>query len=196
MARIPYPQTLAAEELLARSPVSLNVFRMIAHAPAVAGPAVDLGVALLSATALPPRLREAVVLSVAGHARCVYELAQHTPIAELTGMTAEQTAATAGGALHVDGFTQLEESALAAVRELMETHTLDRRTLSTLRETLGEQQTVELLMLIGYYVMLANLLNALDVDVDPASAEIAAAAGRSAEKADAPGTTRAEGGTL
>ncbi|TDT39970.1 carboxymuconolactone decarboxylase family protein [Streptomyces sp. BK208] len=175
MARFPYPDERSSQAVLTRSPVPLNVFRMLAHAPAVAEPTIDLGVALLSATGLPARLREAVILSVAGRLGCSYEQVQHAPIAERSGMTSEQAAATVDGTVHIDGFTEAEEVALAATRELVREHTLEHATVSALRQALGERQAVELIMLIGYYVMLANLLNALEVDFESASDEIASA---------------------
>ena len=175
MARFPYPDERSSQAVLTRTPVPLNVFRMLAHAPAVAEPAIDLGVALLSATSLPARLREAVILSVAGQVGCLYEQLQHAPIAERTGMTPEQAAATVDGTVHIDGLTKAEEVALAATRELVREHTLDHATVSALRQALGERQAVELIMLIGYYAMLANLLNALEVDFESASDEIASA---------------------
>ncbi|RSN64750.1 carboxymuconolactone decarboxylase family protein [Streptomyces sp. WAC 04229] len=175
MARFPYPDERSSQAVLTRTPVPLNVFRMLAHAPAVAEPAIDLGVALLSATSLPARLREAVILSVAGRVGCAYEQAQHTPVAERCGMTPEQTAATVEGTVHIDGLTEDEEVALAATGELVREHTLDHATVSALRQALGERQAVELIMLTGYYVMLANLLNALEVDSESAGDQIASA---------------------
>ncbi|MGV9279667.1 carboxymuconolactone decarboxylase family protein [Streptomyces sp. NPDC003730] len=175
MVRFPYPDERSSQAVLTRTPVPLNVFRMLAHAPAVAEPTIDLGVALLSATNLPARLREAVILSVAGRVGCAYEQVQHTPIAERCGMTPEQAAATVDGTAHIDGLTEAEEVALAATGELVREHTLDHATVAALRHALGERQAVELIMLIGYYVMLANLLNALEVDSESASDQIASA---------------------
>ncbi|MFD5967955.1 carboxymuconolactone decarboxylase family protein [Streptomyces sp. NPDC060311] len=175
MARFPYPDEPSSQAVLTRTPVPLNVFRMLAHAPAVAEPAIDLGVALLSATSLPARLREAVILSVAGRVGCAYEQAQHTPVAERCGMTPEQAAATVDGNVHIDGLTEVEEVALAATGELVREHTLDHVTVSALRQALGERQAVEMIMLTGYYVMLANLLNALEVDSESVGDQIASA---------------------
>ncbi|MFI1377641.1 carboxymuconolactone decarboxylase family protein [Streptomyces longwoodensis] len=175
MARIPYPHNLAVREALADLPVILNVFKMIAHAPAAVRPTVDLGLALLSGTALDARLREAVILATATRAGCTYEWVQHEPIAARSGLSVQQIAFLKEGAVQVPGLTQCEETCLRAVSELSSKNSVDEETLSLLRRQLSDRQIIELLMTVGYYTLLANVLNSLDVEADQSSSAIIAA---------------------
>src|SRR5213593_2418064 len=101
MARLPYvdPATAPAEvkDLLARLPVTLNVFRMMAHAETNFRPLVQLGTSILGRQKLSPRLRELTILRVATLSPARYEWVQHVPIAEATGVTRAQIEALERG---------------------------------------------------------------------------------------------------
>src|SRR5262249_19242417 len=69
MARLPYVDPASAPEAVRatfeRLPVSLNVFRMMAHAETGFRPLVLLGTTILGQQQLSPKLRELVILHVA-----------------------------------------------------------------------------------------------------------------------------------
>lgn len=167
MARIPYPARPATP--LDRLPAPLNAFRMLSHAEALTGPAIDLGLALLGSTALTPQLREMVILAVAARTGCHYEILQHTPIALDAGVTPVQLATlTALRPCHPPQFTDAEAAALSAAAELTTNRTLAPPALSALQRHYTNREIVELTVTVGYYAMLAGLMNGLDVDLDPA----------------------------
>ncbi|MFD6278181.1 carboxymuconolactone decarboxylase family protein [Streptomyces sp. NPDC060209] len=168
MAKIPYPSSPQADKHLQDLPTPLNVFRMLNHAPSLTEPAVALGKALLAFTTLSPRLREMVILTVASRTRCPYESAQHAPVARAVGVTGDQIAALAENEIPEGVFAEEHRTALGAVTELLCSHTLNPRTVASLRDQYDDQEVVELIALTGYYGMLAGLVNSLDVDVDPA----------------------------
>jgi 4-carboxymuconolactone decarboxylase len=165
MARIPYPERPA--DSVAKLPVPLNAFRMLSHAPPLTDSAIDLGLAVLLESTLPVRLRELVVMAVATGTRCAYESAQHRPIALHAGATPEQLAAIAEGRADGREFDAAESAAVMAAFELVSRHTLSESALAALRARFTDRQVVEIVTTVGYYVMLAGLMNGLGVDVDP-----------------------------
>src|SRR6476661_6301835 len=98
MAKIPLATddelTPELREVLARLP-PLNIFRMLANAPANLKTFVDWGLSLLFETELDPRDREIAILRVAHVTRSKYEWHQHAIIARRAGVTEEQMAAIA-----------------------------------------------------------------------------------------------------
>lgn len=165
MARIPYPERPA--DGVAKLPVPLNAFRMLSHAPPLTDSAIDLGLAVLRESTLPVRLRELVVMAVASGTRCEYESVQHRPIALNSGATPAQLAAIAERRSDGPEFDGTESAAVTAAFELVAGHTLSEDTLSALRARFTDRQVVEIVTTVGYYVMLAGLMNGLGVDVDP-----------------------------
>ncbi|MCX4880283.1 carboxymuconolactone decarboxylase family protein [Streptomyces sp. NBC_00847] len=165
MARIPYPERPA--DAVAALPVPLNAFRMLSHAAPLTGPAIDLGMAVLRESTLPVRLRELVVMAVASGTRCAYESAQHHPIALHAGATPAQLTAIAERRAGGPEFDEPESAAVTAVFELVDRHTLAEDTLAALRARFTDRQVVEIVTTVGYYVMLAGLMNGLGVDIDP-----------------------------
>jgi 4-carboxymuconolactone decarboxylase len=165
MARIPYPEQPAAG--VAKLPVPLNAFRMLSHAPPLTDTTIDLGMAVLRESTLGVRLRELVVMAVAAGTECAYESAQHRPIALNAGVTPAQLTAVVERRSTGPEFDGAESAAVTATFELVSRHTLAEGTLAALRACFTDRQVVELVTTVGYYVMLAGLMNGLGVDVDP-----------------------------
>ena len=153
MAAIPYPLQPSAE--VDRLPAPLNAFRLLAHAETLIGPTIDLGLGILGSESLTPRDRELVVMTVAQATDCAYELAQHTPIARDAGLTPGQPPHASDPAV------------VTAVRQLLDSHTLSDEALAGLLGHFDHRQCVEIIMVTGYYAMLAGLMNGLRVDIDP-----------------------------
>ncbi|MGK5626939.1 carboxymuconolactone decarboxylase family protein [Streptomyces sp. URMC 123] len=188
MARIPYPET--PSDALTRLPAPLNIFRMLSHAPALTGPAIDLALALLGTTSLSPRTREMVIMTVAARSGCAYQAAQHAPMAAAVGVTPAQLTAIAEQRPAAGLFDESEAAALTATAELLASRTLRAGTVASLRRHYGEREIVELTLLVGYYVMVAGVMNALDVDLDPSGEHFVTLAGGSAPRgATPPGAT-------
>ena len=171
MARLPYvdPATAPDEvrEILARLPVNLNVFRMMAHAATDFRPLVQLGTAILGRQKLDPRLRELTILRVATLSRARYEWVQHVPIAEATGATAAEIAALERGEVDADCFGPLERAVLRFATEVVRDVRASDAAFADLAARLSPQEVVELILTIGYYMMIARLLETTAVDLDP-----------------------------
>lgn len=114
---------------------------------------------LLSASTLPARLRELVILRTAHHHSCDYEWVHHVAIGKREGLTdAEVTAARTGSA--ADDF---DRCVLRAVDELHAQSRVTAATWSELGERLDDQQRMDLVFTAGCYGMLAMGLNTFGV---------------------------------
>jgi AhpD family alkylhydroperoxidase len=171
MARIPYVDPATApepvREQLARLPVQLNVFKMLAHAETALPHLLRLGTAILGRLDLSPRLRELVILRVAKLSSCVYEWTQHVPIGLACGVTAEQIAAIEKGDLDAPCLDATERVVLRFTDEAVRDVQVSAATFAAAGERFDHRVLVELLITVGFYMMLARVLESTAVDVDP-----------------------------
>ena len=172
MARLPYVDPATApeqvRELLDRLPVKLNVFRMMAHATTDFRPLVGLGSAILGRQKLSPKLRELAILRVAALSPARYEWVQHVPIAESTGVTTAQVEALERGDADAACFDELERLVLRFTTEVVRDVRASQATFDALLARLSAQEMVELVLAVGYYMMIARLLETTAVDLEPA----------------------------
>ena len=175
MARLPYvdPADTAepVRDALGRVP-PLNVFRMMANAETAFRPWLRWGATLLGELELDPKLRELSILRVARltpHAD--YEWIQHVPIAKAIGATDEQVAALERDDPEAPCFSDDERVVLSFTTEVVQDAQASDPTLEKLALILKPREIVELLMVIGQYMMLARVMATtrmeLDDPVDP-----------------------------
>jgi len=116
---------------------------------------------------LPRRETELVILRVAARAGSDYEWGQHAALGAKAGLTEAQLAALGD----VTGETAYDWDArdrmlVRVTDELLETNDLSDATWQLVRDHLDERRTIELVMLVGHYRMLATTLQALRVRPD------------------------------
>jgi alkylhydroperoxidase family enzyme len=135
---------------------------------------LGFGGALLNGS-LPGRLRELVILRTAARFGGPYEWAQHIGLAAELGVTPAELAAVSNdeGGLDAAGWAPLERAALRAVDETADDGAVSDGTWETLADDLRESQLIELLMLIGHYMMLTTVLGSLRVQVEPRAEALA-----------------------
>jgi 4-carboxymuconolactone decarboxylase len=135
---------------------------------------LGFGGALLAGT-LPGRLRELVILRTADRFGGRYEWAQHIELAALAGVTPAEVAAISEGGAGVDTveWSPLELAALRAVDETADEGAVTDATWDTLAELLPESELIELLMLIGHYLMLTTVLRSLRIPLEPRAEALA-----------------------
>jgi alkylhydroperoxidase family enzyme len=169
MALLPYAdESKVAEktrEILNRGRVKLNVARMIANSDAAFYPFSMLGNSLLTRAKLDAKLRELAILRTAKVSRSNYEWTQHVPIARTCGVTEEQVAALENweGA---KCFSDLERLVLKFTDEVARNVKGSRATLDALKKQLNTAQIVELILSIGFWGMVARLLETAEVDLE------------------------------
>ena len=171
MARIPYVDPATAPEhvrdTLAQLPVVLNIFRMMAHAESNFRPLLRFGSAILGGQKLSPRLRELAILRVAQLSPARYEWIQHVPIAKAAGVTPAQIDAIAGGDIDAACFATDEQMVLRFATEVLRDVRASDATFAAMRERFTPQEIVELILAIGFYMMMARLMETTGVDIEP-----------------------------
>lgn len=168
MTRLPYPDPDQLPEdvraILAKRPPR-NVFRMLSHAPALVPGLMELTGAILYRAKLEPSLRELAVLRVGHLCGSSYEVTQHRKIGQAVGLAAEKidgTAFDADPALYPERELLVLRMAEQVVRKVKADDVLFAATVTAL----GSEQTIELLVIIGTYMLLAQVLENTEVELE------------------------------
>lgn len=168
MALIPYPDldkvAPQAREMLDRLPSQANIFTMMAHAETCLKPVMKFGGTLLGKLELDARLRELCLLQAVKIAGGTYEWLQHVPIASELGATHAQIQALERGEDHASCFDATEQAALVFTRELVANDKASPAALARLRTHVSDRVVVELILMAGFYVMLARMTETLGVE--------------------------------
>jgi alkylhydroperoxidase family enzyme len=154
------------EELLARTALrdgaDLNIFKALAHHPALLKRLNVLGGAFVAEPLVPAREREIVILRVGWNCRSVYEFGQHTLMGRAAGLTDEQISALA--TTRANGEWSADDQALISLAdELCADDCLSDQTFEALRRRWNDAELIELLALAGFYRLISGLLNTFGV---------------------------------
>lgn len=141
----------------------LNVFATLAHRPQLLRRVNALGGYFPTYSVLPLRSREIVILRVGARIASGYVLAQHRAIAAGVLTPAEIAAAADPSSGHA--WSPADAALLAFADELVATHTVSDAAWDAL-DALGDDARLELVVLIGFYVMFGGMTNAVGVEVD------------------------------
>jgi 4-carboxymuconolactone decarboxylase len=115
---------------------------------------------------LPAELREVAILTVARETQSDFEWTAHERIARHIGIDADFLAELRQGRPSRWAGPRVEAVHDATV-EILTSHDLGDATFEQLHHVLDGDEIVELICVVGYYSLLAMLLNSLRVDVAP-----------------------------
>ncbi|MCY3561225.1 MAG: carboxymuconolactone decarboxylase family protein [bacterium] len=139
-------------------------FGALLLSPAVGDALQQVGAAIRFGCGLSPVVREVAILAVAAHWRSGFEWWAHEPIARRAGLTDQQIAA-----LKAREAPEFEDSAVSAAHAfsaaLIAGGRPDDATFEAAREALGLDGAMELVTLVGYYNLLAQLMQTFDIEV-------------------------------
>ena len=139
-------------------------FNALLLSPAVGNALQAVGAAIRFGCDLSPLVREVAILAVAAHWRSPFEWWAHEPIARRAGLNDEQIAALKAGET-----PHFEDSAATAAyafsHALIAGERPDDATFEAARETFGPAGVMELVALVGYYNLLAQLMQTFDIGV-------------------------------
>jgi 4-carboxymuconolactone decarboxylase len=141
-------------------------FAILMHSPEMAGRAANLGAYLRFETSLDKNVVELVTLAVARELDCQYEWTAHEPQAR-EAQVREEAIAAIKERRAPQGLSDDEAVLVGYAQELVRDHKVSDATFAAARERLGDQGLVDLTATIGYYSLIAAVLNAFDVQ--PAS---------------------------
>jgi 4-carboxymuconolactone decarboxylase len=133
-------------------------FAVFLHAPAFGELAQQLGGYCRFKTGVPPRLSEFAILVTARLWRAQYEWFAHVPQAERAGVKAETIRDLHKG--RVPKAAPKDERAIYDfIQELYKTRRVSDKTFARVHALLGDAATVELVGILGYYVLISMILN-------------------------------------
>lgn len=173
MPKIPYfDLEQATDEMKAmlgtRPP--LNIYRMVAHAGPAGERFLGLGGALLRENSLDARLRELVILRVGILSEAPYEVYQHKRIASRVGVDDAKVAALDEGP-EAAAFDETERAVLRFTDDVVKHVRARDELFADVAARLTHQQLTELLILIGYYMMVSRFLENTGVEIEAAPAK-------------------------
>jgi 4-carboxymuconolactone decarboxylase len=145
-------------------------FAVFLHAPAFGELAQRLGGFCRLKTSVPPRLSEFAILVTARLWRAQYEWHAHAVHAERAGVHPRTIAALRAGRTPKSAPAD-ERAVHAFITELYRGKRVSDRTYARLHALLGDAGMVEMVGILGYYVMVAMLLDVFRMPV-PAGAPL------------------------
>ncbi len=137
-------------------------FQALLHRPVVAQRAAFAGSYVRFNSILPADLRELVFLATARANQCAYEWSGHEALARQAGVRDAAIAAVRDGRT-TQGLSPQEAQAVGLTRSLLETNRVPEDLFQANLQRLGVQGLVELSVAVGYYTMIACVLNAVEV---------------------------------
>ena len=173
MARIPYADEAQFDEKtehLIGQLAPLNIFKMMAHAPGLLRPFVDLGGAFLFEGNLDPVTRECAILRVGYLSATSYETAQHEKIGLDLGMTEDLFAALREGP-EADLLSEEQRLTIAYVDDLVRNVKAGDATFKPAIDHFGAEKLQELTLVTGYYMMVCRFLETFEVDIEVGGAK-------------------------
>ncbi len=168
MARIPYFDTTkatgrAAEAYKKLGP--LNIFRMLGHSGEMVSGFTKLGTQILNFASLDPVLREIAIIRVGILSKATYEVHQHEAIARRLGMNAALIAAIREGP-GAAAFDEAQREVMAFTDDVVANVRASDATFKPLEARLDYKQLQELVITIGYYMLVSRFLETFDVDIE------------------------------
>ncbi len=143
----------------------LNVFRTLLNSVDAAEAVGNLGAYIRYRSPLDPVIRETAILATARENNTAYEWAHHEQIARDAGVRDEVIEAIRSGRAPM-GLPPKEGVFAQAARELVRNGSLGDATFQAVEHLLGPAQTIDLIVLVGYYSMLSKVLLSMNVELD------------------------------
>ena len=144
-------------------------FAVFLHAPAFGELAQRLGGHCRFNTGVPPRLSEFAILVTARLWRAQYEWFAHVPQAERAGVKPQTIRDLHKGRMP-KAAPKDERTIYDFIQELYKTRRVSDKTFSRVRTLLGDAATVELVGILGYYVLISMILNVFRMSPPPGEA--------------------------
>jgi AhpD family alkylhydroperoxidase len=177
MARVPYltrqgattPEAAAVWERLEgeRKLPTANIFRALAHAPALLDAFLSYANALRHGSELDPSLRELAILAVGHATNSEYEIAHHQSHALKAGVTPEQLANITSFETAA-AFDATERAVMGLAHESTVSVQVSDEQWAAVRAHLSDKQMVELALTIAWYNSGVRIMGLLDIELEEA----------------------------
>jgi len=178
MARLPDPTGSLSpaaqalyDELVGRRGRIDGMYRSLLNHPELARRVSDLGTFLrFGSGTLPAAVRELVILWLARRVGAAYEWVKHEPPARAAGLSDAVIAALRAGR-EPPGLDETQQGALVAARCVVESRSISPDLQERLIGLVGMEGIIELVVLVGFYRMIAGVIFAFDVPLPEGATE-------------------------
>ncbi|WP_261331580.1 carboxymuconolactone decarboxylase family protein [Maritalea mobilis] len=147
---------------------SLNVYRVMAHHPALLEAWAGLRQHVVLDTALGPQRSEIVILRAGYRLGSRYEWAQHVVRGRNCGLTDARIRAMQGP---TEGMAPEDAILARAVDQLFDAKALDAEMQRDLVDLVGTDGMMDLIATVGFYTTLGFILNSFETPLDEAIAD-------------------------
>src|SRR5262249_20225833 len=124
---------------------------------------------ILAQQQLSAKLRELAILRVATLSQARYEWVQHVPIAKAAGANDAQVAAIEAGQITPNCFDGGRQVVLQFTDELVRDVRVSDHTFESLKQQFPPREVVELTLAVGFYMLVARVLETTAVDLEAAA---------------------------
>jgi 4-carboxymuconolactone decarboxylase len=178
MAELPDPTSslnpqgqVLYQQLVAKRGHIDGMYRSLLNHPELTRHVSDLGTFLrFGSGALPDALRELLILWVARELGVAYEWVKHEPVARKAGVSAA-VIESIRTQHEPTGLEDLQQAALTAAHCVLTRRSIPQEVQDKLAAALGLQGVVELVVLCGFYEMVAGVIFAFDVPLPEGAAD-------------------------
>jgi len=143
----------------------VNLYRALGNHPALTAAWTEFANSIRFASGTPRALREIMILRTAQIAHSSYEWAHHLRMARDAGVSEAKIAALQGWR-SAQGFDARERAALALTEAVMACNVTEA-VHAEVKQHFNDAEFVELSLTAAFYAMVARMLDALRVDMDP-----------------------------
>ncbi len=144
----------------------LNVFRALLQNVPVTAAQSRLASTLMGSKILDPRIRELVILRTGWRAKSEYEFCQHWAVSRQLKMTEEEILGVRDPA-KCSVYNDRDRAVLAMTDELFDASVVSDPTWAKLEQFFSAQELVELIMVAGFWHMMAGFLKTSKIPFDP-----------------------------
>jgi alkylhydroperoxidase family enzyme len=153
----------------------LVLFRTLAVHDELAARMRPLGAGILGHGRIDPREREIVIDRTCARAGAEYEWGVHAEaFGKAVGLTDEQIAATARGGADNGAWSEADRLLVRLSDELYDTCSVSEALWTELAERYRDDQLLELVITAGWYRLLAGVINAVGIELEPWAARFPA----------------------
>jgi 4-carboxymuconolactone decarboxylase len=154
----------------------LALFRTLALHDELCSRMRPLGSGILGHGRIEPRQREIVIQRTCARAGAEYEWGVHAvAFGTLVGLTDEQLAATVTGEAEDPAWSEGDRLLIRLCDELHETCAVSDSLWSELAQRYSDDQLLELVIIFGWYRLIAGVINALRIEREPWAARFPSA---------------------
>jgi 4-carboxymuconolactone decarboxylase len=151
---------------LAKSMSQLNVFRALLNNPAITLAQSGLAGALMGSKTLDHRIRELVILRTGWRTKSEYEFVQHVAVARGLKMTDEEILGVRDPAA-CKVYNDTDRAVIAMADDLHDNSVVSPATWAALEKSFSSAELVELILVAGFWHMMAGFLKTAEIPLDP-----------------------------